>query len=217
MGNPAPLRVLCLHGYTQTAKSFQKVLSLTFLPQTSHLASFVFVDAPHAAREARGGRTWWHPEQVQSETGSSRRWLYTGWEASVEYIRQIAARQGPFDGILGFSQGACVTAALAAEATRPESDPAVRFKFGVMVGGFSYRGQGAGALFKHRPLRMPSLHVYGARDKIVKPTSSAELARLFDAPSVHEHSGGHAFPQTRPSVEAFADFLRTQQAARCAN
>lgn len=205
----APLRILALHGYTQTAERFRRVLSLGFLPRLAHLAEFVFVDAPH--QYALGGACWWHPSQSEPEGGGGQRWVYNGWERSLEHLRHADATQGPFDGVLGFSQGACVASALAAQHSRPDgAPPAVRFGFAIMVGGFAYRGQGAGPLFRHRPLRMPSLHVYGARDKIVSARASADLASLFDAPVSYEHTGGHAFPQTDASIEVFAEFIRSR-------
>lgn len=207
----AKQRILALHGYTQTAESFRRVLSLSFLPRLSHLVDCVFIDAPHHTKEALGGGCWWHPSQNEQPEGSgSKRWVYDGWEQSLELLRHVDVTQGPFDGVLGFSQGACVTSALAAQHSHPDGTPAVRFGFGIMVGGFAYRGQGAGPLFRHRPLRTPSLHVYGKRDKIVSPKSSEDLASLFDSPAVHAHTGGHAFPQTDASLEFFAEFIRAQ-------
>jgi pimeloyl-ACP methyl ester carboxylesterase len=206
-------KILALHGYNQNANTFRRVLSLSFLPRISHLAECVFIDAPHRTKEALGGGCWWHPSHSEPEAGGSKRWVYDGWEQSLELLRHVDATQGPFDGVLGFSQGACATSALAAQHSQPDSSPAVQFGFAIMVGGFAYRGQGAGPLFRHRPLRMRSLHVYGQRDKIVNPKSSDELASLFDSPAVHSHTGGHAFPQTDASIAVFADFIRAQSSA----
>ncbi|KAG8464790.1 hypothetical protein KFE25_010158 [Diacronema lutheri] len=202
------LRVLCLHGYTQDAERFSRVLSLGLRPHVRDVAELVFVDAPHAARDPAGGRAWWHPELVSS--GASKSWAYGGWEETLDFLRDVDRARGPFEGLLGFSQGAAVASSLAAHLTSPSAKPSVSFRFAILAGGFAYRGQGAGALFRHKPLRMPSLHLYGERDKLVKPTSSEELARLFDSPTVHIHPGGHSFPQTQPSLDIVAEFLRAQ-------
>lgn len=199
-----PLRILCLHGYTQTAESFSKVLGLGLQPHIRELAELVFVDAPHAAREPAGGCAWWHPELI------SKGWVYHGWDETLEFLVGFESTQGPFQGLLGFSQGAAVTSALAAHLGVPGKPAAVDFRFGIMAGGFAFRGRGSSSLFRHRPLRVPSLHMYGQRDKLVLPSSSEELARLFESPTVHAHPGGHSFPQTRPSVDAVAEFLRAQ-------
>lgn len=43
---------------------------------------------------------WWNAHQ--DEEG---RWRYDGWERALAHLEAVAAEHGPFDGVVGFSQG----------------------------------------------------------------------------------------------------------------
>ena len=43
-----------------------------------------------------------------------------GLDATLKYIDEVAEAQGPFDGIIGFSQGACTAALLGMLAAHPD-------------------------------------------------------------------------------------------------
>ena len=68
---------------------------------------------------------------------------YDGIEETLAYIDTVVAAQGPFDGVLGFSQGACFASLLAMYAAHP--DASVRreslswLKFVVLYSGFRTR------------------------------------------------------------------------------
>ncbi|GJP74971.1 hypothetical protein CLOP_g5474, partial [Closterium sp. NIES-67] len=60
-----------------------------------------------------------------------------GWAASLSYLREVVSKLGPFDGVLGFSQGAAVAAAVAALASqeRKETQGLSHCKEGEGLGG----------------------------------------------------------------------------------
>ena len=84
----------------------------------------VFASAPYAVPpECCGGReaarAWWMyepDEQTEGEGGGDAaddglarfRRAYQGWEESRRYLAGVWASEGPFDAVLGFSQGAVV-------------------------------------------------------------------------------------------------------------
>ncbi|PVU97827.1 hypothetical protein BB561_000293 [Smittium simulii] len=98
-------RVLCLHGYSQNALRLKQDMG----PITKALNNmeFVYIDAPHIATEPRNDQKllqgkpygWWN-------MSTARVWQDT--QKSVQYLLDIMNTQGPFHGILGFSQGAAM-------------------------------------------------------------------------------------------------------------
>eukprot|EP01132_Coremiostelium_polycephalum_P010106 gene10106-12395_t len=68
------------------------------------IADFVYIDAPHIVDESKGTASWWRA------TGDGKE--YKGWETTIDYLRDIFITKGPFDGVLGFSQGAVLCSLL---------------------------------------------------------------------------------------------------------
>lgn len=134
-----------------------------------------------------------------------------GWEATERLLRETADARGPFDGVLGFSQGAS-TAALAL-ATIPELQATVRFA--VLFSGFepmdpraaaklrdSAGGGGAGV----RGVR--SLHVHGVADRMVARHRAEALMGAFEErPEFFSHEGGHGVPSSKPFRERLKQFV----------
>ena len=210
-----PLRLLCLHGFRQSSQAFSARLS-QLQRKLKGLATLEFcVQAPHVVE---GGpvnstrRCWLHtPEEggdaLNCGTNEpSPLGLTAGWDESLATLTQALTKQGPFDGVLGLSQGAAVAAALVA--TLPEPRP---FRFVVLCAGFIPRAPVAlESLHAAAPLRCPSLHIVGRSDLHVEPAASARLYALFDPTTrqLVEHDGGHIIPATDKHVNQYKDFLR---------
>ena len=65
--------------------------------------------------------------------GGSRGRAYEGWDKSLEHLRRAWAEQGPFQGVLGFSQGAAVAfllLMLAGEGGSSDDNPFSSLRFG---------------------------------------------------------------------------------------
>jgi len=144
-----------------------------------------------------------------------------GFDASLRLLElawDTAARENsPFDGVLGFSQGALTAAIFLAflqqqhrspppylssisatslrrplghhrRARRPDAPPP---RFAILCGGFRRPWPAeAGGYWpppQSSPLPTPSLHVIGERDTVVAPCRSEELLAAFVGPSVHRH------------------------------
>ena len=114
------LRVLCLHGYN-TDKNVMEYQMRHFRQVFSEVIDFVVIDAPFETpdeppRELRkflepSGRTrfrsWLKFASWDSETNHSPDVVY-GLEEVVEYLVEVMKTQGPFDGVLAFSQGGII-------------------------------------------------------------------------------------------------------------
>lgn len=115
------LRFLCLHGYRQNGDSFKAKIG-SFRKSIARYAEFVFVSAPHvapsdeAAQASSAGcppnRTaelsWWFNKADGTFAGKNRSGPADGFEESVKLVENVwKGPQGPFHGLLGFSQGGC--------------------------------------------------------------------------------------------------------------
>jgi predicted esterase len=177
------VRILGLHGYHGSAALLRRQaepLARALAP----VAELVCVDAPALAD---GDFGWWH-----AAPGGR----YRGWTRTRTWLAAYLAAHGPFDGVLGFSQGAALAALLVAE----RAD----FRCAILIGGFASRDPRHARLFERAAgIATPSLHVLGRSDPVVPPEASRGLASRFRAPVIVEHPGGHVIADT-PAVHAAA-------------
>ena len=74
------------------------------------------------AGEGRGNpRGWWNAAEVAERPAVSK--TYVGLEESLALARQTLQEHGPFDGLLGFSQGATLGALLCLAPSSPPLPP----------------------------------------------------------------------------------------------
>ncbi|KAJ1810171.1 Ovarian cancer-associated protein 2, partial [Coemansia sp. RSA 2598] len=122
--------------------------------------------------------------------------------------------EGPFDGIMGFSQGAGMAAIVAALAEsggggwRP-------FRFAMFFAGFYPEQMAAfGDTVGKSRLGVPSLHVVGECDAVVPRSRGVELAtRAFEDPEIRSHPGGHFVPCNAEWRRIYQEFLAKIDAA----
>jgi pimeloyl-ACP methyl ester carboxylesterase len=205
------LRVLCLHGYNGNAQTLRRQMA-PLVDGLDDMAEFVCVDAPSLAA---GDFGWWHAKAIKGTAAGARR--YEGWPRTREAIISIFARQGPFDGVFGFSQGAALAALLvgsrarngAVERDRLIDDTGLlRFDFAAMVGGFVAADPDLARLYDYKSNdESPSVHIVGRSDAIVPRDASLALAAKFNGPLILEHDGGHVIASTPPVRRDFRGFL----------
>ncbi|KAG5525481.1 hypothetical protein RHGRI_031958 [Rhododendron griersonianum] len=100
-----------------------------------------------------------------------------GFDVSLAYLKGVFSQAGPFDGILGFSQGAAMVALVCAQnrATKGQID----FRFAILCSGFAVEL----ADYEKGSINCPSLHIFGndqGNDRQISSQASRELASLFD-------------------------------------
>lgn len=203
-----PAKVLCLHGFRTSAKvlSFQvrdfrsapmdldmecieSAILATGPPEPS--VKMFFGDGPFYE--------WWTFDEALGE--------YTGVEESMERVREHIRTNGPYDGLLGFSQGACLVAMLLREAAQrvdagePTTLPGVAFA--ILCSGFLPRdpmlrerffegsdgGSGSVGGAPPCPVAVPVATLHGAKDRLRE--SSLDLAATLGSRVILEHSGSH--------------------------
>eukprot|EP01083_Nonionella_stella_P074831 203101_1 len=218
------LRLLCLHGYLQNDRNFRGRCG-SLKRGLRDIADLYFLCAPHevpvstmSSNEYKAPETvinnvnpkknppsntpkytWW----FASDDGS----IYRDWKDSVDYVLKFMESEGPFDGILGFSQGATMAALVCAHLQHDDSG-AVRVRCVFLAGGFVPRAEDVRKALGGN-IDCPSLHVIGSSDQIVEQSRSKDLAKFFTNPTISVHSGGHFIPADKPMLEVYRQFLRS--------
>ncbi|KAM6985290.1 esterase OVCA2 [Aplochiton taeniatus] len=222
-----PLRILCIHGYRQNAGSFrEKTGALRKLLKKQ--VDLVYTSAPHSIQKVcdetpekemgpvAGGdedpRGWWFSDtQARSFNAGQQCRASLGLEESVEAVRGAVRDQGPFDGVLGFSQGAALVAMLCSLQAQ-NLEPEFRFRFAILVAGFPSACEEHGRFYDAAaPLPIPSLHVFGLEDRVIPDSMSRELLRYFKDPLLLTHPGGHFVPAASAHRQTYQEFLRKFQ------
>ena len=132
---------------------------------------------------------------------------YNGLKQSLEFIRQLNAEKGPFDGVLGFSQGGCLAAILCAQKGLNHEDCILPgLKFGVVLSGFMPADPLVKALFD-TPVPLPCFFGYGKTD--FKRDECIKLSAKFEDAIVVEHAADHQVPRKNggAAVDELKKFL----------
>ncbi|EDL12795.1 esterase OVCA2 [Mus musculus] len=214
------LRVLCLAGFRQSERGFREKTGA--LRKTLRgRAELVCLSGPHPVPEAAAPegscpdsgpcspeeqpRGWWFSEEeadVFSALEEST--VCRGLQEALETVARALDTLGPFDGLLGFSQGAALAAYVCA--LGQAGDP--RFplpRFIILVSGFCPRGLKEPIL--QSPMSLPSLHVFGDTDRVIPSQESMQLASRFLGAVTLTHSGGHFIPAAASQRQAYLKFL----------
>ncbi|KAH0543751.1 hypothetical protein FGG08_001933 [Glutinoglossum americanum] len=243
---PQPLRILMLHGFTQSGPLFraktrflESALKKAF-PGGVELAyptgplRLKISDIPGVRSKPDNGDSYGGEDDDTDAWSWVRKDPQTGtWadvEASFDYLAEVLRTQGPFDGVIGFSQGAAFAAMLASllegpvrvssfaehqprggvafpESVRSLQQP--RFKFAVVYSGFLCPGERYVAFYEPK-IETPMLHFIGSLDGVVDEASSLRLSRacVGGEARVVYHPGAHFVPGAKPFVRALVGFLR---------
>jgi acetyl esterase/lipase len=219
------LRILCLHGYHGSGHVLRAQMA-AFSASLESLAEFVFLDAPSLSASDYG---WWHAVNKELDPAGGDpgvdgpRRHYKGWARTRDAIVACFEAQGPFDGILGFSQGAALAGLLVGLRStdgRATVERPLRFDFAILVSGFPSNDPELARLYERRDAYdLPSLHVVGRSDGIVPIADSRALAAHFAGPVIAEHSGGHIVASDRSVTERARAFLeeRTRRQGAAGN
>ncbi|XP_064549925.1 esterase GA18864 [Drosophila montana] len=205
------VRVLCLHGYRQDADSFKNKLG-SFRKFAGKYAEFVFISAPHvaaplepSAEPVEQQRSWWANKDDGTFKGTNKSGPAFGFQESLRVVEDAWKSQGPFQGLLGFSQGACFVGLICGLAKKKLTS--IRPEFAVLSSGFISGSLVHMSAYEER-ITIPTLHVYGLTDEIIPKDMSESLAAHFKNVEVLEHSGGHYFPATAQQKQTYVNFFQ---------
>ena len=150
---------------------------------------------------------------------------YPSWKETIAFVNSVFKAKGPFDGIMGFSQGAqlltLLIAILAFHANNKnkqdllhpfasiplDSFDCIMFNYGFFCGGALIRDEKLKeTVVACGPFELPTIHVCGESDPLALIDRALLLTDQFKDPQVVVHPGGHYLPsgaEMRAAYECF--------------
>ncbi|KAK0510875.1 hypothetical protein JMJ35_006427 [Cladonia borealis] len=207
-------KILCLHGYSLNGEALDRLLG-EFKRSVGDSYEYVCPDGEIDCIPAKEIAKIYSPPHRcfhgafpdENEVRESHRFLY-----------DILDDEGPFEGVLGFSQGAGVAASLLFEQTmQPGSErPEPLFKFAVFIGGtqpwdiYEPTSKYSKELQPLKPvcaakyaarIDIPTAHIMGRKD-IYRDGAKSLLALCNPQKAkVYDHQGSHMFPRGQTAME----------------
>ncbi|KAI1825057.1 serine hydrolase FSH [Xylaria intraflava] len=230
------LKILMLHGFTQSGplfssktKALSKLLTkaLSQPPLNLH-PTLIYPSAPHrllasdipgfippedAAPQADEDLDNWAWFRMDLASGT-----YRGLSEGMAQIASAISAAGGVDGVMGFSQGGCMAALVAAALERRDDGaPWARelraanggrpLRFAVVYSGF-YAPPADLQWLYDPPVATPTLHFIGGLDTVVDENRSRALVERCRDPVVLTHPGGHYVPVARDWVMPLVGWLK---------
>eukprot|EP00241_Pyramimonas_parkeae_P010187 CAMPEP_0114224454 /NCGR_PEP_ID=MMETSP0058-20121206/116_1 /TAXON_ID=36894 /ORGANISM="Pyramimonas parkeae, CCMP726" /LENGTH=235 /DNA_ID=CAMNT_0001334931 /DNA_START=200 /DNA_END=907 /DNA_ORIENTATION=+ len=192
-GSGTKLRVLCLHSFRTSGAIFQRQIKMSgFGTAFEDILELEYVDAPYQCGPKEEERMpdilkrifpapyheWWNAQQGGQ--------VYLRWEQTVSFLREYIRTNGPFDGILGFSQGGCVASLICilqqmGEHGLAEVPP---LRFAILMSAQCAHSNDLEGYFAGEPRDFPVLAIIGEKDVEVPPEATEELVGTFLQPVV---------------------------------
>ncbi|MCJ1381477.1 hypothetical protein MMC17_004588 [Xylographa soralifera] len=241
------LKILMLHGFTQSGPRFhdktralEKALIKAFPSSTLHyptgplplrpadVPGFVPTSQENGDEQETDSFAWWRRQSGDSP-------LYSGMDQGLEKIAKTIRQEGPFDGVIGFSQGGAAAAIVASllEPGRRQTfqtaynkDPqkfkypssfisddgeAIQLpvKFAIVYSGFAAPFELYSAFYEPK-ITTPVLHFLGSLDTLVDETRGRVLIDSCESGSqrVVTHPGGHFLPSQKVWLDAAIGFVK---------
>ncbi|KAI8946741.1 serine hydrolase FSH [Xylaria longipes] len=206
------MKFLCLHGYQQSAAIMQSETSFLkhIFEQTvgEEDVSFFYPSAPFPSAPTPSNEptfAWWPNDPAARDIETFR------------YISKILDQEGPFDGIVGFSQGGSVGSLIAAFLERPASARPANFttthgSLRLVVSYSGYHEDDERLQTYYTPkIKTPILHFISSTDPVMAEERCFRLVRRCEDPDdrvvVYTGSGFHRVPATKMTAQALSRFL----------
>lgn len=127
-------------------------------------------------------------------------------EPSFEAISRVVKDEGPFDGILGFSQGAAFAGLILNDFENLFSQKPL--EFGIFYSGLKVKDPKYLNLYNIAG-EIPTLHIMGEMDTAVEEWKSVEMLECFNPSNrlVMKHSGGHFVPHNKQFINQQISWL----------
>eukprot|EP00922_Rhytidocystis_sp_ex-Travisia-forbesii_P026561 GHVS01038865.1.p1 GENE.GHVS01038865.1~~GHVS01038865.1.p1 ORF type:complete len:169 (+),score=17.11 GHVS01038865.1:138-644(+) len=166
MSRDKKLRVLGLPGWRTSARILEQQLALCGWTKTlGHLVQIDVVDPTFQSEDEP-------PDEIKKldPVGPYYQWWfmdsnsqYRGIEQTIDRVADLLRLSGPYDGLLGFSQGSAVVNTLAALQANADHRFVGMFRFVVLVAGVVPKDATLKNLYSQViPIGLPSLHIFGS-------------------------------------------------------
>ncbi|KAJ8770357.1 hypothetical protein K2173_014969 [Erythroxylum novogranatense] len=187
------MKILCLHGFRTSGSFLNKQISKW---DPSILAHFDtdFADGIFPASGKSDIEGIFPPPYFEWFQFNKEFTEYTNLEECISHLCEYITSKGPFDGLLGFSQGATLSALLLGYQSQgkvlKEHPP---IKFFISVSGSKFRDPAIRDIAYKDTIKAKSVHFIGEKDWLKLP--SEDLATAFDRPLIIRHPQGHTVPR----------------------
>lgn len=212
-------KILCLHGFVQNGSLFARKSSgvrkalkkigydTVYLtgPVTVSIADLPFdVNVNSLGGESTDNtdsmRSWW----PNSESAAD----YYKLDQAFDEVAKCIEENGPFVGVLGFSQGGGLAGILCQmiQDLHPKQDP---LKFGIFYSGFRVKPDEHQHFYNNK-ISTPTLHIIGSLDTVV---SEERVMWLYNSCSENTrtklvHPGGHFVPNGKDMVNKLIGWVQ---------
>ncbi|KAI3954542.1 hypothetical protein MKW92_039166 [Papaver armeniacum] len=146
---------LCLHGFRTSGEILKKQVLTKWPESVVKKLDLVFVVAPFPCTGKSDVEGYFDPPYYERYQFDKETIEYRNFDECLEYVEYIMMKQGPFDGLLGFSQCGILYACL----TGLES----KIKFVIIIGGEMFQSPAIAekSYSPSSPVQCPSLHFLG--------------------------------------------------------
>nr|KJB16443.1 hypothetical protein B456_002G231200 [Gossypium raimondii] len=180
-GQNQNMKILCLHGFRTSGKFLQKQISKWDPSLFLHHFQMDFPDGLFSAGGKSDIEGIFPPPYFEWFQFNKEFTEYTNLEECISHLCQYITHNGPFHGLLGFSQGGKVL---------KEHPP---FKMFVSISGSKFREPSICEVAYKDKINVKSVHFIGAKDWLKLP--SEDLATAFHDPLIIRHPQGHTVPR----------------------
>ncbi|CAO2831501.1 unnamed protein product [Amaranthus hypochondriacus] len=201
------MKILCLHGF-RTSGSFLKKQINKWDPSIFGNFDLDFPDGLFPAGGKSDIEGFFPPPYYEWFQFNKDFTEYTNLEECISYLCKYITTKGPFDGLLGFSQGATLSALLLGYQSQGKvlmDHPPLKFL--ISISGSKFRIPSICDVAYKELIKAKSVHFIGEKDWLKLP--SEELAKAFHNPLIIRHSQGHTVPRLdEAAIEQLVNWTR---------
>ncbi|KAF3633496.1 esterase OVCA2 isoform X2 [Capsicum chacoense] len=205
-------RFLCLHGFRTSGAILKKQIFDKWPTQVVDKLDLVFIDAPFPCQGKSEVEGIFDPPYYEWYQFNKDLKVYENFDKCLEYIEECMIKHGPFDGLLGFSQGAIISGGLPGLQDKGVGLTKVpKIKYLIIIGGAKLQDNSVAEKAYSSPITCPSVHFLGEQDYLKK--YGMELLELYVDPVVIHHPKGHTIPRfDEKGLESMLSFIEKVQA-----
>lgn len=189
-------KILALHGGGGSSASFRNQAGMVDLIHELDECEFVFADAP------LGGVWFLDPPGGKKEPTTDPTWG----DVTIKYLDQLVAEQGPFYGLLGYSQGSATIPVYLASLSNPNA-----FNRVMMYNGYlptTHLGL-MKAIDDAAEFAIPAMVFSGVHDTWFGPLAPAQAEKFSNAVEIISQLAGHELPTSNdPTFQQTVNFIR---------
>jgi hypothetical protein len=208
---PRRPRFLCLHGFRTSAEIMRKQVLGKWPADVTARLDLVFADAPFPAEGKSEVEGIFDPPYYEWFQFDKNFTEYKNFDKCLAYIEELMITDGPFDGLMGFSQGAILSAALPGlQAQGVALTRVPKIKYLVIIGGAKFQSPTVADKAYANKIACPSLHFLGDNDFL--KVHGEKLIESCVGPFIIRHPKGHTVPRLDDkSLEVMLSFLEKME------